>query len=620
MNATWSKPSLLRDFAVLAALIVFVLSLVSLWVTYETYQDHSERIVKELETEATRIDRAMILEIEHSSYLLGALGRQIAHMDSSDLKSIALLLRSFDTTATVHHVFSWIDDKQNNVVSSNKGVHPTPVDVSDRDYVKKALLEPWKIQIGVPIQGRVSGKWVLPVAMGLTDTTGKYIGAILISMDIDTITHDLYNVVKDSGISFTVYSSTLLDNTLPPLTGTLNEHTVSSLSNYKDALRSIDFTKRSSGLLSTGSLFDEHAMYVYFELSASYPYVILLGYDSKASITSIRALLIPRLVQILLMGFFMLTLLWVVRLRIIKPVADLSDVTAGLLRGEPYHPTHAGSANEVDMLAMQIRKLGDYLEETRRIEEEKESKNLMLRKHKESAEMSNKIKIEFLTAMSHELRTPLNTIVGFSEIMKSQLYGPLENTQYWQYAQDIHEASRHLQALVDDVLALSNAESSLLELQEKPVDMRFVLNKCLRLVTERLQVQKLHVELKMPDVLPRLLVDEQRLKQIIINLLLNAANHSAEDSHIIVEAYTEKSKKNEESFCISFTEGAKPTRPEKNADMKDLNKPRRRELSNLGVPLTKALVAMHQATLDVERPPGKPICVIVRFPQERMVY
>src|SRR5277367_221662 len=121
MKAKWSKPSLLRDFAVLAALIVFVLSLVSLWVTYETYQDHSERIVKQLETEATRIDRAMILEIEHASYLLEALGRQVAHMDPSDLNSIALLLRSFDTTATLHHVFSWIDDKQNNVVSSNKG-------------------------------------------------------------------------------------------------------------------------------------------------------------------------------------------------------------------------------------------------------------------------------------------------------------------------------------------------------------------------------------------------------------------------------------------------------------------------------------------------------------------
>jgi signal transduction histidine kinase len=614
MQVTWSKPSLLRDFAVLAALIVFVLSLVSLWVTYETYQDHSERIVKQLENEATRVDRAMILEIEHSSYLLDSLGRQITHIGPEDLNSIALLLRSFDTTATLHHVFSWINDKQENVVSSNKGVHP-PIDVSDRDYVKKAMQEPWKIQIGVPIQGRVSAKWVLPIALGLTDTTGKYIGTILISMDISTITRNLHSAVKDSGISFTVYSDTFL-----PLTETQDAQFSSPVDAYSPALKSIDLARHPSGVLSIGSLFNDRNMYVYYELSASYPYIVLLGYDSKTSISSIRDLLIPRLVQILLMGIFMLTLLWVVRLRIIKPVADLSDVAAGLLRGEAYHPVFSGNANEISALAGQIRKLGDYLEETRRIAKEKENKNLVLRKSKQAAELSNKIKIEFLTAMSHELRTPLNTIVGFSEIMKSQLYGPLENTQYWQYAQDIHEASRHLQALVDDVLALSNAESGLHELQEKPVDIRFVLNNCLRLVTERLQVQKLHVELKLPDVLPRLLVDEQRLKQIVINLLLNAASHSLENSHIIVDAYTEKNKKGEENFCISFTEGAKSIGSDRAGPGHQSIKPRRRELSNLGIPLTKALVAMHQATLDIERPPGKPICVIVRFPQERMVY
>lgn len=618
MNVTWSKPSLLRDFAVLSALIIFVLSLVTVWVTYETYQDHSERIVKQLENEATRIDRAMILEIEHSSYLLGSLGREITLMDKNDLTSIALLLRSFDTTATLHHVFSWIDDKQRNVVSSNKGVHASPIDVSDRDFIKRSVAEPWKIQIGSPIQGRVSAKWVLPIALGLTDTTGKYIGTILISMDINTITRDLRSAVKNSGISFTVYSNT---TPMLPLTETLDNHTHAPIDAYSSELTNVDLMKQPAGILSTGSLYDEHRMYVYYELSANYPYIILLGYDSKASLTSIRDLLIPRLIQILLMGIFMLGLLWVVRLRIIKPVSELSEVAAGLLRGEPYQAAFDGNASEINKLAGQIRKLGDYLEETRRIEEEKENKNLMLRKSKDAALLSNKIKIEFLTAMSHELRTPLNTIVGFSEIMKSQLYGPLENTQYWQYAQDIHEASRHLQALVDDVLALSNAESGMQELQEKPVDMRFVLNKCLRSVTERLQVQKLHVELKMPEVLPRLMMDEQRLKQIIINLLLNSANHSTENSLIMVEAYTHKNKKDEENFCISFTEGTKPTSAgDKATSLQQATKILKRELSNLGIPLTKALVAMHQATLDIERIPGKPLCVIVRFPQERIVY
>jgi signal transduction histidine kinase len=618
MRFNWSKSSLLRDFALLSTLIIFVLGLVTLWVTYETYEDQSQRIVHQLETESTRIDRAMILEIEHSSYLLQSLGRQISHMDVHDLNSIALLLRSFDTTATLHNVFSWIDENQNNVVSSNKGVHLKPVDVSDRDFVKKAIAEPWKIQIGRPIQGRVSSKWVLPIAMGLTDTTGKYIGTILISMDIGTITRNLHNAVKEPGISFTVYSTTLL-----PLTEAIEDESLPPLEAYSEQLRNVNFTAHPSGVLSTGSLFDERSMYVYYEVSANYPYIILVGYDSKTSNGSIRDLLIPRLIQIFLMGTFMVGLLWVVRLRIIIPVSQLTEMAAGILRGEPYRGLPGSGTAEVYALAQQLKRLSDYLKESHRIGEEKESKNLSLRKGKDAAELSNKIKIEFLTAMSHELRTPLNTIVGFSEIMKNQLYGPLENTQYWQYAQDIHEAAQHLQALIDDVLALSNAESAMLETQEKPVDVRFVLNKCLRLISERLAEQKLHVELKMPDVMPRLLVDETRLKQIIINLIINAANHSMENNHILVETYTEKDKNGNESFCISFVDfGSKGTVRMNNPSLSKIsNKPlRKSELSNLGIPLTKALVAMQQATLEVKSPPGAPTSVILRFPQERMVY
>jgi signal transduction histidine kinase len=614
MNINWSKPSLSRDFALFAALIVFALSLGSLWITYQTYLELSERTVHQLETEATRIDRAMIVEVDHSAYLVEALGRQIAHMDTHDLNGIALLLRSFDTTATQHHVFSWIDDSQNNVVSSNTGVHNKPVDVSDRDYVKKSISEPWKIQTGRPFFGRVSEKWVVPVALGLTDTTGKFLGTILISMDIGTIKHDLRNVVKDPGITFAIYSKNML-----PLTAKEDDTAILSLAPYAEKLKTIDFVQHPSGIISRARLLDSRSPYVYYEVSADYPCIFLLGYDPLLTMASIHDLLVPRLLQIFLMGCFMLALLWIVRLRILKPVLGLSETTAGIIRGEGYVAPVGGGADEVVMLAKQIKKLGDYLKETNRISEEKESKNLMLRSVKDAAEQSNKIKIEFLTAMSHELRTPLNTIVGFSEIMKNQLYGPLENTQYWQYAQDIHEAAQHLQSLIDDVLALSNAEAGMMELQEKPVDIRYVLSKCLRLVADRAADQKMHIELKLPDIMPRLLIDEQRLKQIVINLLLNATTSGVEDTNIIVTAYIEKNKNGGESFCISFIDHSTARIPATKA-AREKTKSRKIDLSNLGIPLTKALVAMHQASLEIESQPGKPTSTIVRFPQARIVY
>jgi signal transduction histidine kinase len=603
----WSKPSLLRDFAVLSALIVFVLMLVSLWVTYVTYLDRSRYTLRQLESEATRIDRLMIIKIEHSSYLLESLGRQIVQMDTKDLAGIARLLRSFDTNVTLHNVFSWIDEKTFNVVSSNTGVHP-PVDVSDREFVKRAVAEPWKVQIGSPIQGRVSKKWVLPVALGVSDSTGKFLGIILISMDIETIKRDLEGTIKDSGIAFAIYSNNML------LTEARPEGNSALSGAFHEKLKSIDFNKHSSGAVQTGNLFDDFTTHVYYEMSAKYPYTIVLGLDNSANTSSVRDLLVPRLLQIFLLGMFMLTLLWIVRLHVIKPVTELSHIAAGVVRGQPYRLLSSGGAGEVVVLAQEIKYLADYLEEMRRIEEEKDNKNLLLHKSKENAERSNIIKTEFLTAMSHGLRTPLNTIIGFSEIIKNQLYGPMENTQYWQYAQDIHQSAQHLQALIDDVLALSNAETSIGEWQEKSVDVRVVLGKCLRLVTERLQEKKLQVDIKSPEALPHLRIDETRFKQILINLFLHACQ-STEKSNVLVEAYIEKGRSGAESFCISFTSYVPSIPPAANS-----TKTLAQDPTNLGLPLTKALVAMHQATLDITKTPGKSSTVTVRFPQERIVY
>jgi signal transduction histidine kinase len=601
----WSKPSLMRDFAVLSALIVFVLMLVSLWVTYVTYLDRSRYAIHQLESEATRLDRQMIIKIEHSSYLLESLGRQISHMDTKDLSAIATLLRSFDTNATVHNVFSWIDDTKHNVVSSNTGVHPEPVDVSDRDYVQQTNQEPWKIKIGTPIMGRVSLKRVLPVALGVSDKTGHFIGTILISMDVETIKHDLETTLKDSGIAFDIYSNDVLLTDAKPTGNT-------SLSgDLAHKLKVIDFAKNPSGVLQTGNLFDDFTTHIYYEMSAKYPYTIVLGIDSRSSSSAIRDLLIPRLIQIFLLGLFMVTLLWIVRLHIIKPVTELTHVAAGVVRGQPFRLLSSGGAGEVVALAQELKYLADYLEEMRRIEEEKENKNQQLHKDKEYAEMSNTIKTEFLTAMSHSLRTPLNTIIGFSEIIKNQLYGPLENTQYWQYAQDIHYSAQHLQALIDDMLSLSNAESGIADWQEKPVDVRSLLGKCLRLVAERLQEQKLQVEIKSPEGLPKLMIDENRLKQILINLFLNA-RHNAEKSHVLVEAYIEKSRNTDETLNLSFTSylPAVPPASSNNPSLHD----------SLGLPLTKALLAMHQATMDTSKVPGKSTTLTVRFPSERIVY
>ena len=147
---------------------------------------------------------------------------------------------------------------------------------------------------------------------------------------------------------------------------------------------------------------------------------------------------------------------------------------------------------------------------------------------------------------------------------------------------------------------------------------------------ERLREAGVTVESRAQENMPRLLVDELRLKQIILNLLSNAIIHTPSGGTVIIEARLVKDRKQEPIFEIIFTDyGAKimplGSRASMTNQMDGAGRPRLRsrgeigQLSNLGIPLTKALVAMHQATLEIESPPGKPTQVIVRFPKERIV-
>ncbi len=595
MTVNRTQPSLSRDFAMLSLLILFILVGVAIGVIVDTTNKYERDVFKQMESEALRLDRALIVELENSSYILESVGRQIQATGDNE-ENIAQLYFSFaKAEGSKRNIFSWVNKSQMITVSNNLGVLEIPIDVSDRDYVKKSIAEPWKVHIGRPIDGRLSNKWVLPMSLGITDNSGTYLGTVVVALDTTTLSEEMSRTMKDSGIHFA-----LTNLALTLLTQSGSAERFFSENFDVGALSKIDFSSTKSEIYSEGSLFNSKKIYSYFERSSEYPYIIFLGIDADASRTAIYKLLGPRLFQLCVIAAFLLFILWTVRKRIIHPVIALTDQTASIMRGIPFDTSCTSGPLEIEQLSNEIKRLYDYIEERLRVEAELHLKKSELTRIKEAAQMTNQVKADFFAYVGQELTEPLEVILAHSETVKDQHFGPIGNTKYLATADDIYEHARQVLAMLSDIQAISKAETGLLALNETDVDLGFVLQKSIRIFRDKSQ-NAFEVQADIPANSIQLQADDLRMKQMVLSIL-NAASQQLTSGDTIRILCNIKAQE----VCLTFSYAITAT-PNSTA----------RSKHGLDIALARLLIAMHQGTLDVKTTHDRVTTIIVKFPAIR---
>ena len=239
---------------------------------------------------------------------------------------------------------------------------------------------------------------------------------------------------------------------------------------------------------------------------------------------------------------------------------------------------------------------------------------------RDQAQLANRAKSEFLANMSHELRTPLNAILGFSEIMKEELFGPLGCETYRGYVRDIHLSGRVLLDLISDILDLSRIETGKYQLQEEDVEIKELFTAVLRIIRERAQSAGLAIDVEIDRRLPKIKADKRALKQILLNLLSNAVKFTPRGGRITLRAERDGDGAVRLSVADTGIGIAAEDIPRAMAvfGQVDSRLARKYTGTGLGLPLSRALAELHRGTLQLASEPGVGTAVSVRLPPDRV--
>nr|WP_298684607.1 ATP-binding protein [uncultured Dongia sp.] len=351
--------------------------------------------------------------------------------------------------------------------------------LGDRDYVSQLrVAPPGMFFLGTPVLGRASGTKVLPVGYRVAaNTLGiKYASAIIKEANFANAYSGLTDVAP-STVGLIRADGTVLF--VWPIDENIKGKVMSGMSDVVAAKPA-----GSSGLLTLPSLDGDGQSLVHYARFDGEPLAVFVAMKlSDIEIAWRDAIAVPMLLAVMATIVVMILGSWLI----------------GLMR------RNASKALE---LATALAK----------------------------AEAANETKMHFLANMSHELRTPLNAVIGFSEVLENELFGPLGAKAYRTYAKDIGDSGRHLLGIISQILETAKLESGTLADADTVADLAEHLPACLRLLADKAASQQVHLAPCLLVDLPPLKIDPLHLRQVLINLIGNAIKFSHPGDTVEIDA------------------------------------------------------------------------------------
>ena len=237
------------------------------------------------------------------------------------------------------------------------------------------------------------------------------------------------------------------------------------------------------------------------------------------------------------------------------------------------------------------------------------------------AERASSQKTDFLARISHEIRTPLNAIIGFSELMIDEKFGPIVNDRYRDYLRDINKSGNHVLDLVNDLLDISKIEAGEQEMTYEAVSLNETLAEAVAMLQPQANRNRVIIRSSFASRLPDVVADLRSIRQIALNLLSNAVRYTQAGGQVIVSTAYEPTgdvvlRVRDTGVGMSQGEIEQALKPFKQINA--LKRPRG-DGTGLGLPLTKAMVEANRARFAISSAPGEGTMVEIVFPSQRVL-
>jgi signal transduction histidine kinase len=576
-------PSSVRLLYICTALLILVLLATNATVILHLRKNElldQERQMKNLSlTLAEQADRSF----QSVDLVISRVGEQIAAAGVTDSGSLLQKMAGRDVHEFLLEKISGVPqldavtliNREGKLINFSRALPIPEVNVSDRDYFQ-ALKDDPKLNsyISAPVRNRGTGTWTIYLARRLNGPNGEFIGLILGAIEMRYF-EDFYRAIAlDEGSTIAVLR---LDGVM--LARFPHADVIGQA--YSDSRRLLHDSV--SGTLRERSPIDGRMRIKAAHLVTNYPVLVLATKTEEAALANWWG--IARLMSLGALG------------------CSISIAIAGFAFGRQWKQQAVLAHTRAELRRQADRTVAFEALETA----------------KEAAEAADRTKSEFLATMSHELRTPLNAVLGFSELMVREIFGPLGDHRYRDYAQDIHSSGSHLLSIVNEVLDLSKLAAGKLELVEGWINVREIVHSACRLIRPRIDRAELSLTVKMPPDDLLAYADKRLLKQMLLNLLSNACKFTPPGGGIECVVSTDDAGMTfavvDTGVGIAAEHLDRVVRPFVQVDS---SISRRHEGTGLGLALVAAMAELHGGRLRLDSKVGTGTTAAVVLPSSRI--